>query len=242
MRRSLVLVLAVTAAAGLCAQTASARVSLFVGVPTVRPVVVPPHVIAMVKPGASVAVYDRPFGQVVTRVDAHTEFGSPRALAVAGTRRGRWLAVKLPTLGNERVGWVDASAGRLRYRRTGLEVDIDLSLHRLTLRNPARVLRTVTVGIGRSGSPTPTGRFAVTDELSGPAYSAYYGCCILALSATQPNLPAGWSGGNRIAIHGTPNASDFGRDISAGCIHAPADALRYLMRTLPLGTPVVIRP
>src|SRR5438046_10470300 len=38
--------------------------------------------------------------------------------------------------------------------------------------------------------------------------------CILALSATQPNLPAGWSGGNRIAIHGTLSSSDFGRAVS----------------------------
>lgn len=243
MRRSLVVVVVLAAAAAACAQSASARFSLFIAPPVVRPVAeAPAHVIAMVRPGLSVAVYDRPFGQVITRVDAQTEFGSPRALAVARSERGRWLAVKLPTLGNGRVGWIDARAGGLRYRRTGLEVDIDLSLHRLTLRNAAGVMRTVTVGIGRPGSPTPTGRFAVTDKLSGPAYSAYYGCCILALSATQPNLPAGWSGGNRIAIHGTPSSSDFGRDISAGCVHAPDDALRYLMRTLPLGTPVVIRP
>jgi lipoprotein-anchoring transpeptidase ErfK/SrfK len=242
VRRSLIVVLAVLATAAVCAQTASARFSLFVTVPAVRPVVAPPHVIATVRSGLSVAVYDRPFGQVITRVDAQTEFGSPRALAVAGTRRGRWLAVKLTTLGNDRVGWIDARGGGLRYRRTGLDVDIDLSLHRLTLRNATKVLRTVSVGVGRPGSPTPTGRFAVTDKLSGPAYSAYYGCCILALSATQPNLPAGWSGGNRIAIHGTPNAGDFGRDVSAGCVHAPDDTLRYLMRTLPLGTPVVIRP
>jgi lipoprotein-anchoring transpeptidase ErfK/SrfK len=98
------------------------------------------------------------------------------------------------------------------------------------------------VGVGRAGSETPTGRYAVTDKLPGPAYSSSYGCCILALSATQPNLPSGWTGGNRIAIHGTPSASDFGRAISAGCLHARDSDLRYLMRSLPLGTPVVIRP
>src|SRR5213076_3525309 len=72
-------------------------------------------------------------------------------------------------------------------------------------------IRRATVGVGRLGSPTPTGHFAVTDKLNGPAYSAYYGCCILALSATQPNLPAGWSGGNRIAIHGGPTGSAVSR-------------------------------
>ena len=89
---------------------------------------------------------------------------------------------------------------------------------------------------------TPTGTFAVTDKLNGGAYSASYGCCILSLSATQPNLPVGWSGGNRVAIHGTLSSSDFGRAVSAGCMHASDSNLRYLMRTVPLGTPVVIRP
>ncbi|MDX6407104.1 MAG: hypothetical protein QOE13_175 [Gaiellaceae bacterium] len=103
-------------------------------------------------------------------------------------------------------------------------------------------MRRMNVGVGRAGSPTPTGTFAVTDKLKGSAYSASYGCCILALSATQPNLPAGWNGGNRIAIHGTLSASDFGRAVSAGCPHASNADLRYLMRTVPLGTPVVIRP
>jgi lipoprotein-anchoring transpeptidase ErfK/SrfK len=54
-------------------------------------------------------------------------------------------------------------------------------------------------------------------------------------------LPVGWTGGNRIAIHGTLSASDFGRAVSAGCVHASDSDLRYLMRTVPLGTPVVIR-
>jgi lipoprotein-anchoring transpeptidase ErfK/SrfK len=58
----------------------------------------------------------------------------------------------------------------------------------------------------------------------------------------QPNLPAGWSGGDRIAIHGTLSAGDFGNAVSAGCVHAPDSDLRYLMRVVPLGTPVVIRP
>jgi lipoprotein-anchoring transpeptidase ErfK/SrfK len=103
------------------------------------------------------------------------------------------------------------------------------------------VIRRTSIGVGRAGSPTPTGRFAVTDKLNGSDYSAAYGCCILALSAIQPNLPAGWSGGNRVAIHGTLASSDFGRAVSAGCMHASDADLRSLMRIVPLGTPVVIR-
>jgi hypothetical protein len=202
----------------------------------------PAHVIAQVKSGNVVTLRARPFGPVVARVGAITRFGSKRALGVVSTRRGRWLAVTEPGVAGNRVVWVDAHAGGLRYSRTPLEIEVDLSQRTLALKRGASILRSVSVGIGAFDSPTPTGRFAVTDKLDGPAFSASYGCCILALSAVQPNLPAGWAGGNRIAIHGTLSASDFGQAVSAGCVHARDDDLRYLMRVVPLGTPVVIRP
>ena len=147
-----------------------------------------------------------------------------------------------PAVAGNRVVWVDARAGGLHYARTRLEIDVDLSDRTLVLRRGETVVRRVTVGVGAFDSPTPTGHFAVTDKLAGSNFSSAYGCCILALSAIQPNLPAGWSGGNRVAIHGTLSASDFGEAVSAGCVHAPDADLRYLMRVVPLGTPVVIRP
>jgi hypothetical protein len=202
----------------------------------------PAHVIAEVRPGHALALRSRPFGPVLARVGSRTPFGSQRALGVVATRHGRWLAVTDAAVGNNRIVWVDAKSGALRYTRTRFEIDVDLSSRSLIVRRNGTTVRRLSVGVGRPGSPTPTGTFAVTDKLNGGAYSAAYGCCILSLSATQPNLPAGWTGGNRIAIHGTLSASDFGRAVSAGCVHASDSDLRYLMRTVPLGTPVVIRP
>jgi hypothetical protein len=198
--------------------------------------------IAKVRPGHALALRSRPFGPVLARVGSTTPFGSQRALSVVATRHGRWLAVTEAGVGNNRVVWVDAKSGGLRYVRTRFELDVDLSSRSLSVRRNGVTVRRLSIGVGRAGSPTPTGTFAVTDKLKGTAYSAAYGCCILALSATQPNLPAGWSGGNRIAIHGTLSSSDFGRAVSAGCVHASDSNLRYLMRMVPLGTPVVIRP
>jgi hypothetical protein len=200
-----------------------------------------PNVIAYVAPGRAVALHSRPDGPVVARVGTATEFGSRHALGVVA-HSGRWLGVTEAGVGGNRTVWVDARAGGLDYARTRLELEVDLSSRMLLIRRGGVAVRRLSVGIGRPGSPTPTGRFAVTDKLDGRAYSAFYGCCILALSATQPNLPAGWSGGNRIAIHGTLSSSDFGRAVSAGCVHASDADLRYLMRVVPLGTPVVIRP
>ncbi len=252
MARSLLalvsLVFVSAGAAALAPTTAVGRVVLdrpasptgWVQVPTARRAT-PAHVIAEVRPGHALALRSRPFGRVLARVGAKTPFGSQRALSVVATRHGRWLAVTEAGVGNNRVVWVDAKSGGLRYARTSFELDVDLSARTLTVRRNGAAVRRLSIGVGRAGSPTPTGAFAVTDKLNGRSYSAAYGCCILALSATQPNLPAGWSGGNRIAIHGTLSSSDFGRAVSAGCVHANDSDLHYLMHTLPLGTPVVIR-
>ena len=124
----------------------------------------PTHVIAHVRAGDLVALRSRPFGPVVARVGALTQFGSERALGVVATRRGRWLAVTEAGVAGNRVVWVDARAGGLRYSRTPLELDVDLSDRTLTVRRGEAVLRSVNVGVGALDSPTPTGRFALTVE------------------------------------------------------------------------------
>jgi lipoprotein-anchoring transpeptidase ErfK/SrfK len=185
-----------------------------------------------------VALHAHRGGPAVARLGTATEFGSPQTLSVVG-RHGRWLRVISTRLPNGRDGWVRARAVRLTT--TPKSLTIDLSRHLLLFKRGDHVVRRMAVGIGRPGSPTPTGRFAVTDKLAGPNYSPFYGCCILALSAHQPNLPAGWTGGNRIAIHGTNAPSSIGVASSAGCLHAGDAGLRVLMRSVPLGTPVFIR-
>jgi hypothetical protein len=198
------------------------------------------HLVAHVKAGHAVAVRSRPNGRVLTSLGSRTEFGSSRTLSVVRERRGRWLGVTTAQLPNGQLGWVDARSGALRYSHAPVELEVDLSRRQLLVRRAEVILRRVPVSIGRTDSPTPTGRFAVTDKLPGPRYSSVYGCCILALSGTQPNLPAGWSGGNRLAIHGTPDELSVGGRESAGCLHARGSDLRRLMTVVPLGTPVRI--
>ena len=97
------------------------------------------------------------------------------------------------------------------------------------------------IGVGAVGHETPTGRFAVTDKLRMGGPGTTYGCCAIALSAHQPHLPQGWSGLDRIAVHGTRSPETIGTASSLGCMHAGDDDLRRLMRTVPLGAPVFIR-
>jgi lipoprotein-anchoring transpeptidase ErfK/SrfK len=187
---------------------------------------------------APTPLYASPNGAVVTRLSTRTEFGSPQTLGVV-RHRGRWLAVVSTARPNSKLGWVRARAVRLT--RTQVSLVLDLARRRLVLKDGERVVRRMTVGVGRPTSPTPAGRSAVTDKLSGSAYGAFYGCCIVALSAHQPHLPLGWTGGDRIAIHGTNAPSTIGVASSAGCPHARDVDLRVLMRRVPLGAPVFIR-
>ena len=102
------------------------------------------------------------------------------------------------------------------------------------------VLAHYTVAIGRPSARTPTGRFAVTDRLATGDPSGPYGCCVLALSAHSPHAIQGWDGGNRIAIHSTPDTSSIGLAVSHGCMRLTLAEGRWLMNHVPLGTPTVI--
>jgi hypothetical protein len=198
----------------------------------------PPRRLAVVR--GSLALREKPRGRAVVRVGSTTEFGSPRVLAVAA-RRGDWLGVVATERPNNRLGWVRRGNPALKLRRTGWSLHADLSDRTLTLRKDGRRVHRLWVAIGRPGSETPTGRFAVTDKLSGSSYGPYYGCCILALSGHQPKTPPGWTGGNRLAIHGTDAPSTIGMAASAGCLRASDATLRPLMAKVPLGATVFIR-
>jgi lipoprotein-anchoring transpeptidase ErfK/SrfK len=195
--------------------------------------------VARVRPGHVVRVHARPAGPIVATLDAVTEFGSSQTFGVV-TRRGHWLGVTTSSLPNDRLGWLRDNRS-LRVTRTSVKLVLDLSRRLLVLQRGDRVLRKMTVGVGRSSSPTPKGRFAVTDKLPGARYGPYYGCCIIALSAHQPNLPVGWRGGDRIAIHGTTDLGSIGAAASAGCPRARDSDLRVLARFVPIGAPVIVR-
>ncbi|MEA2330975.1 MAG: hypothetical protein QOH58_1113 [Thermoleophilaceae bacterium] len=197
-----------------------------------------PHRLAVVRD--ELPISDRPGGPATGRVGTATEFGSPHVLGVAA-RKGEWLGVVTSERPNGRLAWVRRDAAAVAVRRTRWSLHADLSKRTLTLRRNGRRVHRLTVAIGRPGSETPTGRFAVTDKLAGSKFGPYYGCCILALSGHQPNTPPGWTGGNRLAIHGTDAPGTIGAAASAGCLRAADADLEVLMAKVPLGTPVFIR-
>jgi lipoprotein-anchoring transpeptidase ErfK/SrfK len=186
-----------------------------------------------------VRVHDAPGGRVVGALEPRTMFGSATVVPVVA-RRGNWLGVIASALPNGRIGWIAASSRLVAYRTTW-SVVASLSRREVVVRRSGRVVQRFRVAVGGPSTPTPTGRFAVTDKLLTDNPSSPYGCCILALSAHQPNTPQGWGGGDRVAIHATNLPETIGTAASLGCLRAPAEEARRLVRTVPLGTVVRIR-
>ena len=103
-----------------------------------------------------------------------------------------------------------------------------------------RTVARFVVAIGKPTAPTPTGRFDVTDRLNTGDPTGPYGRRILALSAQAPHAIQGVDGGNRIAIHSTPETSSIGQAVSHGCMRLTLAEGRWLLHDIPIGTPAVI--
>jgi hypothetical protein len=191
----------------------------------------------------NVLAYDRPNGTPVARLRTTTPFGEPRTLGIVEVRdRKRWLGVHSPVFANDEMGWIPNDPKMLDLSRTKTALHISLPEARVRVRRAGEVVYELPIAIGSAGTSTPAGRFQVTDKLPASRFPAGpYGCCIVALSARQPNLPIGWAGGDRIAIHGTDNPESIGTAASSGCLRAADADLQFLMRDVPVGAPVFIR-
>ena len=168
-------------------------------------------------------------------------WGGPTTLSVLAVK-GAWIEAVTGTaqsdgparLDNVPV-WVrraDVVLSWTRYR-----IDISLGAHRLWLVRAGRVVNSWTVGTGAPSSPTPIGRFALVDKVSGADFGPAYGCCVLGLSAQEHR---GALAGGQIAIHGTDHAASIRANLSNGCVHGTNAMLRQLSRRVPLGAPVFV--
>jgi hypothetical protein len=178
-----------------------------------------------------------PHGRVLRRLGTRTHFGLRRVVAVLESR-GRWMRIAVPELPNGRSGWI-AARDVLEFA-VDWRIDASVGRRTLTVRRAGRVVQRASIAVGRPGNPTPTGRFAVTDRIRFFGASPY-GVGALALTGHQPNVPQGWGGGDRLAIHGTQAEGTVGTAASLGCLRVHRRDIRRLIATVPLGTPVFIR-
>ena len=193
----------------------------------------------LVDAAAGAAVHAAPGGRVEGRLAGRTPLGTTTWLwALRTAAGGRWAQVVLPWRPNGRTGWISLR-GR-RTVRTSYWVRADVSRRTVTLMRGEGVVRRFAAAVGAPASPTPTGRFSVTDPIATGDPGGPFGSFAFGLSGHQPRLPAGWSGGDQLAIHGTDAPWTVGTAASAGCLRVSAAALEVLRRHLRPGTPVVI--
>ncbi len=175
---------------------------------------------------------------VGTVVAASKYYRVPLVLWVEDTAKdGSWGRVQLPYVWPRTSGWIRLAG--LPRARTAYHVDVDLSEHRVRVYRGDDLRFAAPGATGASSSPTPPGRYVVTDRVPFSPGSSL-GSFAFGISGIQPHLPAGWSGGNQLAIHGTNSPSTIGTSASAGCVRVSETTLARLKPFLMLGTPVVI--
>jgi lipoprotein-anchoring transpeptidase ErfK/SrfK len=179
-------------------------------------------------------------GKVVGFVPAGSKYYgfSTVAWVLQVSANGRFGRVPIPYTSRPKTGWISLKG--LRRLHTPYVVYADLSRHLITVRKLGRIVLRTHAATGAPRSPTPPGRYFVTDRVPfnprGPLGAFAFG-----ISGIQTRLPPGWGGGNQLAIHGTNNPGSIGRSVSAGCLRVSRAALERLKRILILGTPVIIQ-
>lgn len=175
----------------------------------------------------------------VARIHYLTEDGFPEVYPVlrrltAGDGRS-WLQIRIPMRPNGRTGWVrDSALGPLYRVRTRLVVDRGRLLATL-YRSGWRIWRSP-IGVGKSGTPTPAGRFWIREKFKVPDRRGLYGP--RAFGTGGYSRLSDWPGGGVIGIHGTNEPHLIPGRPSHGCIRVPNHAIRRLYRLMPIGTPM----
>lgn len=151
--------------------------------------------------------------------------------------RGReWVKLRIPGRPNGQTGWVERGAlGPFHVTRLLLVVNRERL--RMYFYSAGHQIWSARVGVGKPGTPTPTGhfwideRFAITDPSSG--YYPY------AFGTTDYSTLTDWPGGGVVGIHGPYcDAPGIPGYISHGCIRLHVADDDWLANHLRLGTPL----
>src|SRR4029453_15308026 len=117
----------------------------------------------------------------------------------------------------------------------------NLKKRRLYVQHNGNTVRQFVIAVGRPGNSTPQGRFSVTDKLRVTDPGSPYGCCVLALSGHQTNLPPAGPGGDGLRVAPPREPGSPGKAGSLGCMRVTSAQARWLIKTIPLGTPLFVK-
>ena len=190
--------------------------------------------------GGALDVYAEPSttSTKITQLSPLTEYKFARTVLVTEQRDG-WVKAILPIRPNNTEGWIAASSVTLST--TNYEIEINLANHTLVLNDSGKPVMEFSVALGTTETPTPVGRFYVTDPIDltkklDPIYGAY----ALGMSGYSEVLTSFRGGDGQLAIHGGMWEAQAGTNPSNGCIRMLNDQIVQLASIVPLGTPVVV--
>jgi lipoprotein-anchoring transpeptidase ErfK/SrfK len=184
---------------------------------------------------ARVVVHRAPAGQVTSTLANPSDSGAPLTFLVEEQREG-WLKVLLPVRPNGSTGWVQAD--QVSVATTAYRLVAHLKRHRLEVWKEGRMEATYLVGVGTSLTPTPMGRYYLTELLALPDPRGPYGPYAFGLSAYSDVLTRFAGGTGQIGLHGTDHPEALGTDVSHGCLRVANPVIARLAAQLPLGTPI----
>ena len=206
----------------------------------------PPQLIAELTRPAAIRRAPRADARVRLRLRAAATFsGGPQGLRITASRAdedGRWwYRVQLPVRPNGAEGWVSAADVRLRSTRARFVVR--LGARTVEIWDGPQRVATFRAGIGRPGTPTPVGDFAIQDPLYTPKrLRSTYGTWTLILTAHSEAIDRFNGGDALIGIHGAGDGRAWrvGEASSYGCVILSEPDLAVAARYAWPGTPVKI--
>lgn len=132
-------------------------------------------------------------------------------------------------------GQADAASSQL--------IIINKKTNTLAFYNAGKLVKTFSVGTGRSRDLTPEGKFRIVNKIKNRPYYTKN------IPGGDPRNPLGdrWMGleargtyGTTYGIHGNANESSIGKYVSSGCVRMHNTEIRWLFDQVQLYTPVVI--
>ena len=215
-------------------------------VPTTRPVfegmsttTVPDHMTLVLMARGDVEIYESPnSGEPVRVVPGETILGTTTVLPIAHGPADGWAEVLLPGRPNSATGWVEVD--RMQMFVVEGQIVVDLSERTLTYYENGDMVLETPVAVGKAGTPTPTGSFFVTDNVTLADPDSPWGPHAFGLSARSETITEFNGGDGIIGIHGTNQPGSIGKSASLGCVRVRNPVISQLHELIPLGTPVEI--
>jgi hypothetical protein len=189
----------------------------------------------------ALVAYRRPGGAIVKGFHRLDRNDYPTTFAVIALRRTArcapaWYRVRLPLRPNGTTGWIRAGAVRIWTLDTRIVVRV--RARTLTLYRGRRVALRTPISTGAPETPTPVGRFYVTERFALENPTGVWGPAALGTSAYS--VLRNWPQGGPVGIHGTNDPSAIGRAASHGCLRVPNATMKRLFEATPAGTPILI--